>query len=324
MKILVTGGFGFLGSHLVDILTKIHHKDSIHIVDDLSSNVVNPVIFSANKPNLSYTLSSVETFFAMIKDRDPYKFDQVYHLASIVGPGGVLPFTGRIAKHIIDDSYLAANYCKRNNSRLVFVSTSEVYGGGQDGYCSEEMPCIITPDSSARLEYAIGKLASEISIINQVKAHELKAVIVRPFNIAGARQSGQGGFVLPRFIKACQDNKPITVFEDGSQVRAFTDARDVSMGLYKAMQKGLAGEIYNLGSEENRISIKEFAELVRQIYGSQNVINYVDPKDIFGPAYAEANDKYPNSEKARAELGWRPQYKLEDIIRSAIEDRAKR
>jgi UDP-glucose 4-epimerase len=320
-SILVTGGFGFLGGHLIDTLLEHYPNAEITVVDDLSSNAVNPVLFSHGKP-ITHINTDIENYVNAIHEDE--EFAEIYHLASIVGPAGVLPHQGRIVKSIVDDTYAILALAKRTGAKLLFVSTSEVYGGGQDGYCSEEMPPIIPVEASVRLEYAIGKLASEIAILEHAKAKTLEAVIVRPFNIAGARQSGVGGFVLPRFLKAAQDGKPLTVFGSGSQSRALTEVRDVAEGLYLAMLRGKSGEIYNIGNEQNKCTIGELADRVLALYPSDSTIEYIDPVLVFGNTYVEANDKYPNSKKAREQLGWSPQYDLEDIIKSAINDRTNK
>lgn len=316
--IVVTGGLGFLGSHLVDLLAKKHPKDRIVIVDNLSSNVVNSRLF-AHKRNIVVHRANVVDYFKTCKP-----FDEVYHLASIVGPAGVLGYAGKIVSEIAGDAYTVALAALRYNAQFLYVSTSEVYGGGNDGFCSEEMSCNITSENSARVEYAVGKLGAEVALRDMTESAGLKCVIVRPFNIAGARQSGRGGFVLPRFLKAAQDGKPLTVFSEGRQVRSFTDVRDIAEGVYLAMHEGYIGEVYNLGNRVNRITIDELARRVLDITKSKSDIVYVDPKSIYGDEYAEANDKYNGSQKAEKELGWRPAYTIQDIIVSALAEREKR
>jgi nucleoside-diphosphate-sugar epimerase len=207
---------------------------------------------------------------------------------------------------------------QRNGAKLVDVSTSEVYGGGQDGYCSEEFPKIVSAKTSARLEYAVGKLAAEVMIINLCTMGQLDAAIIRPFNVAGPRQSCRGGFVLPRFVTSALQHKALTVFGDGRQVRAFTHGRDVARGIVLAMERGRSGEVYNVGNPENRCSILELAQTVVALSGSRSAITFVDPKAIFGPLYEEANDKYPDATKTMRELGWKPEFSKRDIILETI------
>lgn len=184
MRVLVTGGLGFLGSHLVELL--IERGDKVTIVDNQTSNAVEPEFF---EERAHLHLKSVQHYCRF--GRLP--IDQIYHLASVVGPAGVLPHAGKIIESVVGDTYAIARLAKEHNAKLVDVSTSEVYGGGNKGYCSEEMDKIITK-TSARLEYAVGKLAAETALIN-MKAN---AVIIRPFNIAGPRQSKKGGFEIGR------------------------------------------------------------------------------------------------------------------------------
>jgi len=169
-----------------------------------------------------------------------------------------------------------------------------------------------------RLEYAIAKLAAETAIINTCKVTDLKASIVRPFNVAGPRQSGAGGFVLPRFIEQAMNNDSLTVFGNGKQMRAFTHVVDIVDGLVRVMERGQNGQAYNLGNPVNKTSIIDLACQVVDIIGNGDV-TFVDPKTIFGELYAEAAEKFPDATKAINELGWSPKY---GVIRT-IEDAYK-
>lgn len=305
MRTLVTGGCGFLGSHLVELL--LESGDEVTIVDNETSNVVEREFFEGRARVIS------ENIYDYCVEGRGYgeNFDHVYHLASIVGPAGVLPHAGEMIGFIVDDAYAVAGACNKFgwNAKLLDVSTSEVYGGGNKGYCSEEMDKIITK-TSARLEYAVGKLAAETALIN-MKAN---CVIVRPFNIAGPRQSTVGGFVLPRFLEQARANKPLTVFGDGKAIRAFTHVKDVARGLILAMERGEPGEAYNIGNPKNKISIYELAKMVIEITGTKSETQLVDPKDIFGQYFEEAADKFPDSRKAEMDLGWKPTSGIKQII----------
>ncbi|MBF0319643.1 MAG: NAD-dependent epimerase/dehydratase family protein [Nitrospirae bacterium] len=313
-NILVTGGFGFIGGHLIDYLTKHYPSDNIHVIDALYSNPIPHEILLNElgaRNNLTYEICTIEDYN---KKQNNTKWDQIYHLASVVGPAGVLKYAGDIIKSIVMDTYILMDLALKNNARLLDVSTSEIYGGGQEGYCSEEFAKIIPPITTIRLEYAIAKLASETALLNKAKVSPLDVVIIRPFNIAGPRQSGVGGFVLPRFVFLSIYNNPLTVFGTGKQIRAFTHVEDIVKGLVLAMNKGKTMESYNIGNPENKISIDELASKVIQLTGSSSSKIYIDPKDLYGHLYEEANDKYPNATKAITELDWTPEYTIDKII----------
>lgn len=314
MNILVTGGFGFIGGHLIDWLTRNYKTDKIHVVDNLSSNPIpyeNLLEDLGPRPNLSYSLCSIEEFY---KRGIKTKWDKIYHLASVVGPAGVLPHAGKIVKSIVDDTYYLIEIALKCNARLVDISTSEVYGGGQEGYCSENFPKIVPAKTTVRLEYAVAKLAAETALINLTKVSSLNVVIVRPFNIAGPRQSGRGGFVLPRFISQAIKNTPLTIFGRGNQIRAFTHVNDMVKGIVAAMENGKNGGAYNLGNPKNKISINELADLVVDITKSKSEKIFVDPKEIYGPFFEEANDKYPDAAMAMRELLWDPELTIEKAV----------
>jgi UDP-glucose 4-epimerase len=261
-------------------------------------------------------MCSVEEYCRTV---DQAEFQQIYHLASVVGPAGVLPHAGRIVQSVVNDTYRLVELALRWQAKLVDVSTSEVYGGGQNGFCTEDYPKLVPAKVTVRLEYAVAKMASETAILNTCLVSPLKASIVRPFNIAGPRQSGKGGFVLPRFIAQSLRNEPLTVFGTGQQVRAFTHVKDMADGLIRAMERGGNGEVYNLGNPENRITVLELARRVIQLTGSKSEIAFVDPRDIYGPLYTEASDKYPDATRARRDLGWCPKYGTDWVILDAVE-----
>jgi UDP-glucose 4-epimerase len=215
--------------------------------------------------------------------------------------------------------YRMVDLARTSNARLCDISTSEVYGGGRNGYCSEQDQKIIPPHVSVRLEYAVAKLAAEVALMNMSRVTELDVVIVRPFNIAGPRQSGRGGFVLPRFIQQALKGEPITVYGDGRMIRAFTHVVDLADGVVRVMKKGRRGDAYNVGNPSNKTTILELAQRVVRATESRSEIRFVDPKQLFGPLFEEANDKFPDADKAMNELGWRPRFSIDDVIRDAIE-----
>lgn len=321
-NILVTGGFGFIGTTLIELL--LNEEGNVHVVDDLSTS---PIILDyfldnlKNKDRLSYSLCTIKDYFNNGFD---IKFDEIYHLASPVGPAGVLKHSGNMVRDVVDDAYLLIDYSIKNSARLVDISSSEIYGGGQSGYCPESTPKIVPPKTTVRLEYAIAKLAAETAIINNCRTNSLNASIVRPFNVAGPRQSPKGGFVLPRFIQQATQNLPLTVFGDGSAIRAFTHVEDMAEGIIYTMKFGVNGEAYNIGNPDNKTSIGELAKLVRSLLNSSSEIKFIDGKEIYGPTYEEANDKFPDSQKASKDLGWNAKHDIDKVIHDATNDYFKR
>ena len=317
-SILVTGGFGFIGSHLVEaLLTRSDNR--VHVVDNLATSPIElrAYLDKLDKPDrLTYDICSVRDFFGR---EDIPHFDEIYHLASVVGPVGVLKHGGRILQNMASDAYDIVDYALVHKTKLCDISTSEVYGGGRDGYCSEKDSMIIPQKISARLEYAVSKLACEVALINTYRASGLHCTIVRPFNVAGPRQATQGGFVLPQFIKQALAGEPLTVYGEGKSVRAFTHVRDIVDGIMRTMCCGKPGEVYNIGNPANKTTILALAEKVLLIIGGGNKINFVDPKALWGSLFEEANDKYPDADRALNELGWRPQFGLDAIIRQTVE-----
>jgi UDP-glucose 4-epimerase len=316
--VLVTGGFGFIGTHLVEaLLTDADLR--VHVVDSLITSPIDVKAYLRrlrHSDRLTYDTCTVKEY---LSHRNLSVFDEIYHLASIVGPVGVLKHAGRILQTMVQDMYVVCDYAVRTKARLCDVSTSEVYGGGRDGYCSEKDSMIIPPKISVRLEYAVAKLGCEVALMNMTKAAELHATIVRPFNVAGPRQSPQGGFVVPRFIGQALAGEPITVYGDGRMVRAFTDVRDIVDGIIRVIRWGRCGEAYNIGNPANKITILDLAKKVVEIVGSESPITFVDPKSLWGPLFEEANDKYPDADRAINELGWQPRYSLEDSIRETTD-----
>ena len=218
-----------------------------------------------------------------------------------------------MARDITRDSYAIGNYAMECGAKLVDVSTSEVYGPVV-GALPEDQPKLIPARATIRLEYAVGKLAAEVMLLNMASSAGLNVSIVRPFNVSGPRQSPAGGFVIPRFVCQALNGIPLTVFGTGQQIRAFTHVEDIVGGLIAAMDRGEAGQVYNIGNLANKTTVSNLADLVIEYcpLGGEKV--FVDPKSIHGPLFAEAADKYPDATKAMRELDWKPQHSLISVV----------
>ena len=245
----------------------------------------------------------------------------ILHLASPVGPAGILKHSGKMARYILDDIYWAIDGANKFDCPLIFVSTSEIYGYREKAeFLKEDDYKLLVGDFKVRNEYSIAKLLSEIVLDNCAKVSDLKYQIIRPFNISGARQLKNGGFVLPTFVQQALSGEPITVFGDGEQVRAFTHVKDIVDGIYlTSVDEKNMNQIWNIGNKDNVTTINYLAQKVKEFTNSDSKIVWVNPKTIHGPLYEEAWDKIPDAEKIKKELGWKTTAAVNEIIKEVIE-----
>ena len=296
MRHLVTGGLGFIGSHLTDTLLREGHD--VLVLDD--NRAGNPV------------RDDCEVVDAVIGGWwTTEQFAAVWHLASPVGPVGVMRQAGRITGEVLRGAENAAALASASGVTLMHVSTSEVYGGGEGGLCREDMDCRVSQTLSARLEYQTAKLAVEVMLLNTAG---LDVRIIRPFNVSGPRQKPEGGFVLPRWAGQVATGQPVTVYAPGDQRRAMTHVLDIVEGMMCVYRDGERG-VWNLGNPANIISMSDLADLFVSVTGG--VTETVDPKVLHGPDFMEAAEKFPDATKALA-LGWLPSRTIEMIVRDVI------
>lgn len=316
-KILITGGLGFLGAHCIQKWKELDYE--IHVIDNLSTNAVD-----TDHP----LTEGVHQYICDILDVrwDQWgetKFDLILHLASPVGPVGVLKHSGKMGRIIIDDIYWAIEGARKNKCPLIFVSTSEIYGHRESkSYLKEEDDKVLHGEFTVRNEYAISKLLSEIVLSNQGKIDpDFKYQIVRPFNITGEYQLPDAGFVLPRFVTQALSNEDITVYYDGLQLRAFTWVKDIVEGIYltSTVKEDLWNHEWNLGNEANEETILYLAEKVKKTTQSLSKITHVNPNDLHGPLFAEAPEKIPDSTKIKELLNWNPTKGVDEVIKEVVD-----
>ena len=300
MKALVTGGAGFLGSHVVDML--VARRDHVTIVDD-------------GRTGITWNPEAVTRRVSVFDAPHPADLDVIFHLAGPVGPVGVIEQAGLINISIARDAARVRDWALHLGATLVYVSTSEIYGAQPPGPIREDAPRIVAAGHSARMEYAAAKLAAETMLLN---TPGLDVRVIRPFNVAGPRQRPDGGFVLPRFVRQALAGEPLTVYQPGTQRRAFTHVLDIAEGIVLAATRGHAGAVYNLGNPANECDILTLAREVVGATGSSSPIEVVDPRDLWGPAFHEAPDKVPDAGRAMLELGWHPKRDRARTIADAI------
>jgi nucleoside-diphosphate-sugar epimerase len=299
---LVTGGMGFIGSHLVDLL--LSKGIEVTIIDNFVNNCVDDMDCRILAGQVIDVMLTEDIFV-----------DSVFHLASTVGPVGVLGQSGEMGNDIVSDTVILRDYCIDEGIKFTFVSTSEIYGDVKDWH--EDSVKVFPAHYTVRSEYAAGKMTSEIAIVNKARVADLKYTIIRPFNVAGPRQKPDFGFVLPRFVIAALTGQYVTVYGDGSSVRAFTDVRDICDAIFM-LAEGHEG-IFNIGNPANEMSIKDLAYLVlKHVGNSESEVVYVDPKKLHGDLFEEVPDKIPCIDKMK-EIGWSPKYSIEQTIGDTIE-----
>ncbi len=312
--VVVTGGLGFIGSFVTDAYLALGRR--VVIIDSMVSSVISTEPYDGN-PNCTVMKISVEEYFAQGGTFDGA--ERVVHAASLVGPAGILRFAGRLGHDIVEACQLVVEECIRCDVPMVDFSSAEVYG--RSGQLAETDTIEVPVDYSVRIEYAIAKTLTEAIVANS-RHRGLRAIVIRPFNVTGPRQSEMGGFVVPTFVQQALEGEDLTVFATGEQLRSFLSVTDLTRFIVEHMDDALeSGQlIYNIGNPDNEITVRGLAELVRQMTESESKIVYADAKKIHGDLYEEAESFQKNPVLVNAPaVGWKPQVDLRDLIQETID-----
>ena len=301
---LVTGGLGFIGLHLCKELLTRYTDCQLSIVDNLSST----------KTDYSCLLHRADIHVMDLRDYSPgnARFTDVFHLASPVGSVGILERHGYIASDILELAHRASELAGSSHARLLYLSSSEVYG--RDGKHDEYAEQIVPVRYGSRMEYALGKLTAEHVLLNLADSGKHQLRIVRPFNVVGPWQDERLGFVVPQFFKAALSGRPVPVHGDGLQTRSFCDVQDLVSGLIAVNEQGESGATYNVGNPDNLTTIKDLASRIISLCQSDSRIEFINPREHFGKHYLEAYNKMPVINKVMAATAWRPANSLEDVL----------
>ena len=314
VKALVTGGAGFIGSHLVESLIAAGHE--VSVVDDLSTGRVENLSAVLHSPRLQTHWASI------IEDERLQEFvdeaDVVYHLAAAVGVRLILDRPVETIETNILGTDRILRCAAKTQRKVLIASTSEVYGKSESAPFKETDDCVLGSTSKSRWSYACSKAIDEFLGLAYVRSKGVPVVIVRYFNTIGPRQSGRYGMVVPRFVKQALKGEPITVYGDGEQSRSFTDVSDtVRATIALSMNADAVGAVFNIGNGRE-VSINELAEMVRRLTGSHSEIVHVPYDQAYEEGFEDTRRRVPDISRLRARIGFVPEFDLEASLRKVI------
>jgi UDP-glucose 4-epimerase len=315
VKALITGGAGFIGSHLAERLLDDGHD--VLVLDNLSTGSIENIGHLKGHERFGYVIDTItnEPLLAEMIDRS----DVVFHLAAAVGVKLIVEQPVHTIETNVHGTEVVLEHANKKKKLVIIASTSEVYGKSTDVPFRENADLTLGATIKHRWAYACSKLLDEFLALAYWKERKLPVVIARLFNTVGPRQTGQYGMVLPTFVGQAIAGRPLTVFGDGRQSRSFTYVGDVVDALIRlAGEPRAVGEVFNVGSR-NEVSIRELAERVKQLSGSDSVIQYVPYDQAYEAGFEDMPRRVPDLSKIGALIGYEPKVGLDDIIRSVVQ-----
>ena len=314
MRALLTGGAGFVGSHLAEVLLDEGH--TVEVLDDLSTGSLTNIAHLIDRPGFTYTIDTVmnEPLVGEMADRT----DIIFHLAAAVGVKLIVEDPVGTIETNVHGTEVVLKQARRGGQRVVIFSTSEVYGKSTAVPFSEDADLVMGPTTKHRWAYACSKAMDEFLALAYFKEYQLPVVIVRLFNTVGPRQTGRYGMVIPTFVTQALAGEPITVFGDGQQSRAFTYVGDVVSGLVKlATSPAATGEVFNIGNHEE-ISMMALAQKVKAMTGSSSPIVLVPYDEAYEAGFEDMPRRVPDLRKIHAAVGYTPTVGLDEILARVI------
>jgi UDP-glucose 4-epimerase len=315
-SVLVTGGAGFIGSHLCGLL--LDSGSEVFALDDLSTGSERNVFHLADRPGFHLVVDSVLS--PSVVSELVHRCDVVYHLAAVVGVRLIVEQPGHTLLTNVQGTENVLEYCSRFGKRVLVASSSEVYGDHpEEASLEEDARRIYGPTTARRWAYADTKAIDEFLALARHDEQGLACVIARLFNTVGPRQSGQYGNVVPRFVEAALAGRPLEVHGDGTQTRCFCHVSDTVRALQALMDDtSTSGQIYNVGSTE-RVRIGELAERVKRATGSSSELVFVPYEEVFDRGIEEEMfHRAPSIDKIGAAVGWRPTIDLDGILADIV------
>jgi UDP-glucose 4-epimerase len=315
MRFLITGGAGFIGSHLGDIL--IGHGHVVHALDDLSTGGIENIRHLKRHPRFEYTIGSVENHAIVAELVD--EADVVVHLAAAVGVTLVVDSPVRAIETNVHGAEVVLAHANKKKKPVLIASTSEVYGKSRAIPFREDGDMQMGATDKGRWAYACSKAIDEFLAMAYWRERGLPTVVVRLFNTVGPRQTGSYGMVVPRLVGQALEGKPLTVYGDGHQTRCFCHVADVVQALFGLMTEESAyGNVFNVGNT-SEISIVDLAKRIIELTGSGSPISMVPYNEAYGEGFEDMFRRVPDIAKVQALIGWSPTRTLDDIVTDVVD-----
>jgi len=315
MLVLITGGAGFIGSHLAEEYLAAGH--GVTCVDDLSTGSMENIRHLRVRPRFRYVIDSIMNVPLVNELVD--EADVVFHLAAAVGVRLIVESPVRTIETNIRGTEIVLNAAAKKRKKVFITSTSEVYGKSSELPFREDQDSVLGTTTRSRWSYACSKMVDEFLALAYHKEKGLPTVVVRLFNTVGPRQSGRYGMVIPTFVRQALEGKPVTVFGDGLQSRSFCHVRDVVGALMAlAEHPDAVAQVFNVGGSEE-ISIRHLAERIVDLTGSKSTIQYLPYEAAYEAGFEDMQRRIPDVSKLRKLVGFEPRHSLDAILRSVIE-----
>src|SRR6476661_3339003 len=315
MRVLITGGAGFVGSHLTEAL--LERGDEVFILDNLSTGSIENVVHLKSNPRFHYTIDTVsnEPVLAELVDR----CDIVVHLAAAVGVKLIVEQPVHTIETNVHGTEVVLKHANKKKKLVLIASTSEVYGKSTNVPFREDADLVLGPTAKHRWAYACSKMIDEFLALAYWKERKLPVIVVRLFNTVGPRQTGQYGMVVPSLVRQALANEPITVFGDGTQSRSFTYVGDVVRAMVALIDEPRAvGQVFNIGNG-HEITIRQLADKVKQMTGSSSEIVTVPYERAYEAGFEDMPRRVPDIGRIQALVGYRPTVDLDETLRRVIE-----
>lgn len=316
MHVLITGGAGFIGSHLTRAL--LARGDTVSVLDNLSTGSFTNIQPFIDNPRFAFAIDDLNN--ALVLDRLASQADAIVHLAAAVGVQLVVERPTETIETNVLGTHAVLSAARRYRCRTLLASTSEVYGKGVRIPFREEDDLLLGPSSRSRWSYAASKLLDEFLGLAAFREYELPVTIVRFFNTVGPGQTGRYGMVVPRFVRQALQGDPITVYGDGEQSRCFCHVHDTVRAIQALLDlpAQTSGEIYNVGSSQE-VTINELAETVLARTGSQSPVRHIPYSEAYAPGFEDMRRRVPDTSKLSKAIAWEPRYDLTQILDDVIE-----